>query len=133
MAYFEAYHTDASVDPNYLTKAADCFNRVIELGVQKDYLYSNLYTIYYEQKDYEKAEQALEAFEAAFPEDYMPHALRGMMLITIENAKSQSVRDYSEAVTEYETAGTMLQSSDDQTYYQQLGSLIQQLRDKKWI
>ena len=105
----------------------------IELGVQKDYLYSNLYTIYYEQKDYEKAEQALEAFEAAFPEDYMPHALRGMMLITIENAKSQSVRDYSEAVTEYETAGTMLQSSDDQTYYQQLGSLIQQLRDKKWI
>lgn len=133
LAYFEAYHTDASVDPNYLTKAADCFNRVIELGVQKDYLYSNLYTIYYEQKDYEKAEQALEAFEAAFPEDYMPHALRGMMLITIENAKSQSVRDYSEAVTEYETAGTMLQSSDDQTYYQQLGSLIQQLRDKKWI
>ena len=133
LAYFEAYHTDASVDPNYLTKAADCFNRVIELGVQKDYLYSNLYTIYYEQKDYEKAEQALEAFEAAFPEDYMPHALRGMMLITIENAKSQSARDYSEAVTEYETAGTMLRSSDDQTYYQQLGSLIQQLRDKKWI
>lgn len=133
LAYFEAYHTDASVDPNYLTKAADCFNRVIELGVQKDYLYSNLYTIYYEQKDYEKAEQALEAFEAAFPEDYMPHALRGMMLITIENAKSQSARDYSKAVTEYETAGAMLRSSDDQTYYQQLGSLIQQLRDKKWI
>ena len=133
LAYFEAYHTDASVDPNYLTKAADCFNRVIELGVQKDYLYSNLYTIYYEQKDYEKAEQALESFEAAFPEDYMPHALRGMMLITIENAKNQSTRDYSGAVAEYETAGTMLRSSDDQTYYQQLGSLIQQLRDKKWI
>ena len=121
------------MDPNYLTKAADCFNRVIELGVQKDYLYSNLYTIYYEQKDYEKAEQALESFEAAFPEDYMPHALRGMMLITIENAKNQSTRDYSGAVAEYETAGTMLRSSDDQTYYQQLGSLIQQLRDKKWI
>lgn len=84
LAYFEAYHTDASVPQNYLTKAAECFNRVIELGVTKEYLYSNLYTIYYELKDYAKAEQALTAYEEMFPEDYMPHALRGMMLITIE-------------------------------------------------
>ena len=89
LAYFEAYHTDASVPQNYLTKAAECFNRVIELGVTKEYLYSNLYTIYYELKDYAKAEQALTAYEEMFPEDYMPHALRGMMLITIENAKPQ--------------------------------------------
>ena len=39
MAYFESYHTDPSVDKSHLVKAADCFNRVIELGVQKDYLY----------------------------------------------------------------------------------------------
>ena len=89
LAYFEAYHTDASVPQNYLTKAAECFNRVIELGVTKEYLYSNLYTIYYELKDYAKAEQALTAYEEMFPEDYMPHALRGMMLITIENAKGR--------------------------------------------
>ena len=62
LAYFEAYHTDASVPQNYLTKAAECFNRVIELGVTKEYLYSNLYTIYYELKDYAKAEQALTAY-----------------------------------------------------------------------
>ena len=47
MAYFEAYHTDASVPGDYLSRAADCFNRVIEPGRMKDYLYSNLYTIYY--------------------------------------------------------------------------------------
>lgn len=133
LAYFEAYHTDASVSPDYLTKAADCFSRVIELGVQKDYLYSNLYTIYYEQKDYERAEQALRDFQTAFPDSYMPHALRGMMLITIENGKSQSARNYSSAVQSYETAGSMLRSGDDTTYYQQLGSLIDSLRQGGWL
>lgn len=133
LAYFEAYHTDASVPQNYLTKAAECFNRVIELGVTKEYLYSNLYTIYYELKDYAKAEQALTAYEEMFPEDYMPHALRGMMLITIENAKPQSSRNYRPALAEYETAGNMIRGSDETTYYQQLGSLIEDLKRNGWL
>lgn len=133
LAYFEAYHTDASVPQNYLTKAAECFNRVIELGVTKEYLYSNLYTIYYELKDYAKAEQALTAYEEMFPEDYMPHALRGMMLITIENTKPQSSRNYRPALAEYETAGNMIRSSDETTYYQQLGSLIEDLKRNGWL
>ena len=133
LAYFEAYHTDASVPQNYLTKAAECFNRVIELGVTKEYLYSNLYTIYYELKDYAKAEQALTAYEEMFPEDYMPHALRGMMLITIENAKPQSSRNYRPALAEYETAGNMIRSADETTYYQQLGSLIDDLKRNGWL
>lgn len=133
LAYFEAYHTDASVPQNYLTKAAECFNRVIELGVTKEYLYSNLYTIYYELKVYDRAEQALTAYEKMFPEDYMPHALRGMMLITIENAKPQSSRNYRPALAEYETAGSMIRSSDETTYYQQLGSLIEDLKRNGWL
>ena len=133
LAYFEAYHTDSSVSIDYLTKAAACFNRVIELGVQKDYLYSNLYTIYYELERFDDAELALKDYEAAFPEAYMPHALRSMMLITIENEKSQSARNYTVARKEYEIAGSMIRSSDDATYYQQLESLIQQLKNKGWL
>ena len=133
LAYFEAYHTDASVPANYLTKAAECFHQVIELGVTKEYLYSNLYTIYYELKDYDEAEQSLQAYEEMFPDDYMPHALRGMMLITIENNKPQASRDYQPALAEYETAGSMLRSSDETTYYQQLGSLIENLKKNGWL
>lgn len=133
MAYFESYHTDPSVPPDYLTKAGECFNQVIQLGVSKEYLYSNLYTIYYELGDYDQAEQALQSYEAAFPEDYMPHALRGMMLITIENEKPQSGRNYQAALTEYEVAGSMIRSSDDTTYYQQFGSLIDNLRQNGWL
>ena len=133
LAYFEAYHTDTTAPENYLTKAAECFDRVIELGVTKEYLYSNLYTIYYELKDYDKAEQALTAYEEMFPDDYMPHALRGMMLITIENDKPQTSRDYKAALAEYEAAGSMIRSSDDTAYYQQLGSLIEDLRENGWL
>lgn len=133
LAYFEAYHTDASVSETYLTKAADCFARVIELGVTKEYLYSNLYTIYYELKDYGKAEQALASYEEMFPEDYMPHALRGMMLIAVENQKLQTSRSYQTALKEYETAGSMIRSSDETTYYQQLGSLIGDLKKNGWL
>lgn len=133
MAYFESYHTDASVPAGYLKKAADCFNLVIELGVQKEYLYSNLYTIYYEMKDYAKAGEALEAYAAMFPDDYMPHALRGMMLITIENEKPQSSRSYRAAVEAYETAGSLIRSEDDTTYYQQLGSLVENLKRNGWL
>lgn len=133
LAYFEAYHTDVSVSQNYLTRAADCFSRVIELGVSKEYLYSNLYTIYYELKDYGKAEQVLAAYEDAFPDDYMPHALRGIMLIAIENGKAQTRRNYKEALSEYEIAGSMIRSSDETTYYQQLGSLIESLKRNGWL
>lgn len=133
MAYFEAYHTDISVPSDYLTRAADCFQRVIELGVVKEYLYANLYTIYYEQQDYEQASQALDEYQAAFPKDYMPHALRGMMLITIENQKPQSDRDYQVAHQEYVLASKLLRSEDDATYYLQLESLIVSLEQEGWI
>ena len=133
LAYFEAYHTDPSVEENYLVRAADCFNRVIELGVSKDYLYSNLYTIYYELEDYATAEESLLRFEDAFPDNYMPHALRAMMLITIENGKNQSARNYTKAKSEYEVAKQMIQSSDDTTYFQQLESLIVRLQKEGWL
>jgi len=133
LAYFESYHTDTSVTEDYLTKAAECFNRVIELGVQKDYLYANLYTVYYELGQYDNAEQALKDYESVFPNDYMPHAFRGMMLITIENNKCQNSRDYLPAKAEYEKAGEMIRSSDDSTYYMQLESLISQLKAEGWL
>ena len=72
-------------------------------------------------------------FEDAFPDNYMPHALRAMMLITIENGKIQSARNYTKAKSEYEVAKQMIQSSDDTTYFQQLESLIVRLQKEGWL
>ena len=133
LAYFEAYHTDPNVPSDYLTRAAECFNLVLEQGVVKDYLYTNLYSIYYEQGDYTAAEEALEEYETAFPNDYIPHALRTVLLITIENEKAQGSRNYQTARAEFEIAGSMINSSDDTTYYRQAESLIEQLQENGWL
>lgn len=133
LAYFEAYHTDVSAPESYLKKSAECFERVIELGITKDYLYRNLYTIYYEMQDYSAAGQALDDYAAQYPNAYEPHALRAILYITLENRKDAAARDYSAAVQEYETAGAMLRSGDDETSYQQLRTLIDQLRTEGWI
>lgn len=133
MAYFEAYHTEPDVGDDYLIKAAECFNRVLEAGVSKDYLYSNLYAIYYELNDYEAAEIALQRYETAFVNDYTPHALRSMLLITQENNKPQNDRNYNAAYKEYEQAKALLQSSDDTAYFQQVESLVNQLKAENWL
>lgn len=133
LAYFEAYHTDTSAPQSYLRKAGECFNRVLELGVTKNYLYSNLYTIYYELQEYDLAEQTLRDYAEQYPNDYEPYAFRAMLYITLENQKAQSARNYFAAVEAYEKAGQLLRSDDDATYYQQLQSLIQQLQKEGWI
>ena len=133
LAYFEAYHTDPGVPSDYLTKSAECFNLVLEQGVVKNYLYTNLYTIYYELGDYNAAEKELKEYETAFPNDYIPHALRTILLITIENEKAQGARNYHAAQTEFGVAGDMITGSDDITYYQQAESLIKQLQENGWL
>ena len=124
-------HPDAAV--GYLEQAAQSFEQVLALGVQRDYLYANLYSVYYQLGDYQKAAEALNAYKTAFPEDYLPYAFEGMLYITMENEKPQDQRDYSRAVQAYDTAGQMLRSDDDQTYYQQLGNLIDSLRANGWL
>lgn len=137
LAYFEAYHATPGLDESWLYRSADAFNLVIELGIQKEYLYTNLYSIYYELGDYEAAEGALVDYGTAFPNAYTPHALRATMLIAIENQKSQESQtarpDYRDAYAEFLVAESMLGSGDDTTYYVQVKTLIDTLLEQGWL
>lgn len=133
LAYYEAYNTDPNVPQNYLGLAADAFDAVLNMGISKDYLYTNLYGISLELKDYQRAEDALQRFEAAYPQSYKPHALRAILLISMENEKPDLERDYSEAVSEYDVAGQLIRNTDDATYYQQVSTLMDELRANGWI
>ena len=135
MDCWQAAQTESDPDNKmmFLDQAAYAFRRVLELGMQKDYIYSNLYAIYYEMGDYDSAELALMEYEMAFPDDYMPYALYGMLHITLENQRPQEDRDYSEALEYYEKAKACIRSDDDTTYFQQLESLIAQLQEHGWL
>lgn len=133
-AYYEAANTDITVSQqDYLAQAGWCFDRVLQLGVTKDNIFVNLYNVYYQMGQYENARAALTRFEDAFPQSYMPHALRGILIITEENQKPADSRDFSGALDEYELAGELIRSSDETTYYQMLGSYIEDLRKNDWL
>lgn len=133
LAWYEAYNAADDAPAEYLENAAENFRKLLDAGFEKPYLYRNLYTIYYELEDYDRAGAALDEYEEKFPNDYMPHALRGLMLIAQENQKDTQSRDYSRAYAEYWEAEKRLISSDDRTYFLQLESLIQQLKDGGWL
>lgn len=133
LAWYDAYFTDDNATGEYLEHAAENFRQVLDMGVAKAYLYCNLYTIYYELEDYDRAADALDEYEAAFPKDYTSHALRGMLLITIENNKAAESRNYSAAYAQYWEAEGLLTSADDRTYFLQLENLIEQLKENGWL
>ncbi len=132
-AWYQAYYTREDAPADYLYHSADAFSHLLDLGVVKDYLYSNLYTIYYELGDMPNAEDCLNRYEAAFPNDYTPNALRAILLITRQNQLPNESRDYTAVAAQWEQVLQKYRSTDDPAYYQQLESLMNQLRDGGWL
>lgn len=113
--------------------AAENFEKVISLGVQKSYLYVNAFAARQASGDYGGAAAVLEQMETAYPGDYTPRALMATLLIMEENQKPESRRNYKAAYEEYQTAKSMVKSSDETTQLQQLEGLIEQLQSGGWL
>lgn len=113
--------------------AANSFETVLSLGVQKSYLYVNAFTAWQAIEDYDRAAAVLKQMESVYPADYTPHALMATLLIMEENKKTQSARNYHAAYAEYQTAKELVTSSDDTTQLQQLAGLIAQLKSGGWL
>ena len=113
--------------------AAQAFEQALQLGMQKEYVYTNAAYLYIMSDEDAKAQSVLDGMEQVYPNSYLPHALRAVSYIYAENAKAQDQRDYSAAQEEYETAKSMTTSSDDQTYLQMVESLIAELERKGWL
>ncbi len=133
LAYFDAYQMNSDVGQEYLINAANAFENVLSMGIVKDYLFVNLFNIYFQLEDYTSAEDMLQHMQTQFPNDYTPYALRSMMLIYTENNKLESQRDFSSAYNEYLTAQSMITSSDDNTYLLQVEGLIVDLQNNGWL
>ena len=115
--YYEAYLTDETTGSVYLKSSADLFERIMEMGVKKDYLYQNLYNIYYALGEYDHAEQVLQEYKTTYPRDYTPYAMRTILLLTEEGKKDVTERDYSAAYDEFATAEALSEQADDLGYY----------------
>ena len=131
LAYYQSYQE--LQDESSAAAAADAFCQAIQLGVQKEYMYVNAAFCYYYSASLDQAYEMLDSMQQIYPDSYKPYAIRAIFYISEENEKDESVRDYSAAQEEYESAKNMAVSSDDQTYLQMLESYIQELEEKGWL
>lgn len=116
-----------------MRRAAEGFLKVVDAGIQKEYLYVNAFTAYQYAGEYELAKQVLGKYEAAYPSDYTPHALMAQLYIMEENNKPEEQRDFSAAYGEYQKACELVDKNSDTTQLQQLEGLIDQLRKGGWL
>lgn len=129
--YYEAGHAGGGEE--CLRKAADAFRQALSLGGNTEAVLVRLFFCELETKQFDAGKETLEGYEKSFPQSYVPHALRGLLLIAEEEEKPEESREYSAVLEAYEAAGEKLQSGDDPAYYQQLEALVGQLRDGGWL
>ncbi|MGN0202930.1 MAG: serine/threonine-protein kinase [Coprococcus sp.] len=141
MAAYQAYEQGYA---DYLDVSAEAFRKVLELGVQKEYIYTNLYAIAYMRQDLLAAEEITYSMQEVFPDNYLPHAFRAIIYI---KAGSDETYDaaflkyygltealaYETAYSEYREAEALVRTTDDRTYFLQLESLIQELEANGWL
>lgn len=141
MAAYQAYEQGYM---DGLDTAKEAFEKVLELGMQKEYIYTNLYTIAYMQHDLFAAEEVTYSMEETFSDSYLPHAFRAIIYIEASGnaAYCTTFRDhyglteeesYETAYGEYKKAKELVTATDDRTYFSQLESLIQELIVAGWL
>ena len=132
-AYYDAFQANPDLGHEWLERSANAFHQVMALGIVRENLFRNLFVVYFELGDYDRAEGTLSQMQEQYLNSYLPHALRSMMLIAIENSKPEGQRNFQAAYQEYRIAESMIVGTDDTTYFQQLESLIDELREQGWL
>ena len=109
-------------DGEDMVSAAEAYNQVLKIGINKPYIYVNIFTCYESAGRHEDAAAILDAYEKAWPQSFEPHAYRALMLAQMQNGKTNP--DYSEVKTEYELAKELMKSTDNAELIAQLESLM---------
>jgi len=115
----------------YREEKAECIEKLIELEGPDYELYKAVFSIYFLNGQYDEAERILQHYEASCPEDYNPHAMRGYMLLQMENELWASEEYLRAAKEEFEIADRMIRDTDDRYFYDMLKEAIE--NDEKII
>ena len=122
-AYYTAMYYDLSLNK---------FNRLLELGYERPYIYVNIAVIHQQIGNYDEAEETLIDMRSKFPEDYSCYLHLGLLYIDIEGEKAQENRDYSKVVKNYELAQKYVDDSHESELIP-LENAIEELEDKGWL
>ena len=109
----------------YRGEKAKCIEKLIELEGPNQEFYKAVFSIYFLNGQYDEVERILQHYEDSCPEDYTPHAMRGYMLLQMENRLWASEECLWAAKEEFEIADRMIRDTDDRYFYDMLKEAIE--------
>lgn len=123
----EAYFTSKDYE-----LAVQKFERLLDLGYEREYIYNNIAIIYHQTGRFDDAERILNRMKERFPQSYQCYVRLAFLYIDMESRKDETERNYKKAVECYELAEKYT-SAQQKSELIQLKRLIEELEEKGWL
>ena len=123
----EAYFTAKNYDLSLIK-----FNRLLELGYERAYIYRNIAIIHQQTGNYKEAEKVLLEMRGKYPEDYTCYEQLAYLYLHKEGEKPQNERDYSKVEENYNLAKKYVDSKNKSELIP-LENAIKELEEKGWL
>ena len=127
------YITEALAEAYFANKqynnSAENFNKLLDLGYHRPYIYRNLAIIYQHMNNFSRAEDILFTMMDKYPEDYSCYLQLGFLNLDREGQKPESSRNYDKVLEYYELAVQYAPQGSQTSDVIPLGNSINQLRN----
>ena len=131
------YITEALAEAYFANKqynnSAENFNKLLDLGYHRSYIYRNLAIIYQHMNNFSRAEDILFTMMDKSPEDYSCYLQLGLLNLDREGQKPQSSRNYDKVLEYYELAVQYAPQGPQTSDVIPLGNSINELRNYGYI
>lgn len=124
----EAYFTDQNYD-----MAVEKFQKLLEIGYDRSYIYRNLAIIYQQTGDLTSAEEWLMKMKEKYPDDYHCYLQLAFVYLEMEGNGPEQSRDYSRVTENYDLAVRFAPNGANTSDIMPLTSKIRELKQKGWI
>ena len=127
------YITEALAEAYFANKqynnSAENFNKLLDLGYHRPYIYRNLAIIYQHMNNFSRAEDILFTMMDKYPEDYSCYLQLGFLNLDREGQKPESSRNYDKVLEYYVLAVQYAPQGSQTSDVIPLGNSINQLRN----
>lgn len=127
-ALAEAYFAN-----NQYNNSAENFNKLLDLGYDRPYIYRNLAIIYQYMNNFSRAENILFTMKDKHPEEYSCYLQLGLLNLEREANKIESSRNYSKVLEYYNLAVQYAPQGEQTSDLIPLRNKINELRQKGWL
>ena len=127
-ALAEAYFAN-----NQYNNSAESFNKLLDLGYDRPYIYRNLGIIYQYMNNFSRAEDILFTMMDKYPGEYRCYLQLGLLNLEREGKKPESSRNYDKVLEYYNLAVQYAPQGAQTSDLIPLGNSINELRQKGWL